>query len=426
MILFLKESFYRRDGALRYGFLQTVYAHDFAGDKAQYFRRFQSDRGEPVTIISRSKSVEHAEFLNHAHFRIKEYHKTGMPYATKQSYMGHLATNKVNDIIDTSPAPDFAVLATWSTATYGAGGGWHGWTNLDQLTKAKMPLNTHGIHVINEAFSNVQGWAEGSLQLADSVLKSYFNVDHPWNFTVEDRPQRVAQTSATADCAAAGPTGTGAPAAPMAAPTAASDFDACFVAGTLVKMADGSHSPIESVREGDVVRTGGAGRGVVTKALVHPLDLKEGNDVEVAILNGIAGTPSHPVFDAASGTWIEMRDHVTAKVERRFSAQVKNFYNLEIDGDAPGDSLHAYVLVGDDSASSEIIASGLGDHEELNRRHPRQMAWRELVARELVTPPLAAACPPTSSKSKARVHDGSTFPTAPRHAVLANTMTGVK
>jgi hypothetical protein len=43
---------------------------------------------------------------------------------------------------------------------------------------------------------------------------------------------------------------------------------------------------------------------------------------------------------------------------------VKNFYNLEIDGDKK-DGEHNYIIGG-------LIASGLGDNVELNKLHQRQ------------------------------------------------------
>ena len=50
------------------------------------------------------------------------------------------------------------MLATWnSSALEAGGGGWHGWTDLSSVDKAVFPLNSYGIHVVNEAFSFVQG-----------------------------------------------------------------------------------------------------------------------------------------------------------------------------------------------------------------------------------------------------------------------------
>ena len=68
------------------------------------------------------------------------------------------------------------------------------------MEKATAPLNKYNIHVINEALSKLQGWAEGSLLLADQVLEDYFAVERPWNFTAPDFVQQLAQTSSQ-ECA---------------------------------------------------------------------------------------------------------------------------------------------------------------------------------------------------------------------------------
>jgi hypothetical protein len=93
-----------------HGFLLAVYAHDFGGNKAQFFRRYQRDRPEPVTIISNT-DTEGAAFLKHAHNRLKEYH---LYEAQNTSYTGFEA----QQVFDTSSEPTFAVLATWNTGTF--------------------------------------------------------------------------------------------------------------------------------------------------------------------------------------------------------------------------------------------------------------------------------------------------------------------
>ena len=56
------------------------------------------------------------------------------------------------------------MLATWNSSTLGAGcGGWHGWKDLSSVDKAIAPLNSNGIHVVNETFSFVKGWARLSV-----------------------------------------------------------------------------------------------------------------------------------------------------------------------------------------------------------------------------------------------------------------------
>ena len=156
-----------------HGFLQATYAHDFAGATSMYLRRFQNDRESPATIVG-SADPEGANFLQHAHDRVVYYHK----YVGAASDDRYTAFQVRNLHSQTSP-PEFAVIAHWNIATPGAGGGWHGWTNLDHTDVALDPLGSYGIHLVNEAFSFVQGWAEGSLQQADTVLKDYFGVDQP-------------------------------------------------------------------------------------------------------------------------------------------------------------------------------------------------------------------------------------------------------
>jgi hypothetical protein len=82
------------------------YAHDFAGEGAQYFRRYQRDRPEPVTIISNT-DTEGAQFLNHAHARLVEYHLYENQNA---SYTGFEAET----VFRAADPPEFAVLATWN------------------------------------------------------------------------------------------------------------------------------------------------------------------------------------------------------------------------------------------------------------------------------------------------------------------------
>ena len=91
-----------------HGFLLAVYANDLSGNKAQYFRRFQRERPEPVTIIS-DKDMEGAEFLQHAHDQLMHYHlydKIDAPYTGFEA----------SQILSDAPPPTFATLSTWNTA----------------------------------------------------------------------------------------------------------------------------------------------------------------------------------------------------------------------------------------------------------------------------------------------------------------------
>lgn len=171
-----------------------------------------------------------------------------------------------------------------------------------------------------------------------------------------------------------------------------------------------SRQPIQAVQEGDVVLTGGAGSGVVTKALVHPVDPSKSAFVNVVVFGGVQGTRSHPVL--VDGEWIDFGAYPGATVVSRPRSSVKNWYNLEIDAHVPhGGSLHSYVLEAVDG--TRVVASGLGDNDELNRRHPRQHVWKELVARELILPLTAAAVgnnlPAPPHVAERRVRGGSAF-----------------
>ena len=373
-----------------YGFLLAVYAHDFSGTKAQYFRRFQRDRPEPVTILS-STNPEEEDFLRHAHDRIVNYHVYGDngEALNKTSYSPYQFRKAMEETVP----PTFAVLANWNTAAFGAGGGWHHWTDMSVSEKAMKPMNSLGIHVINEAFSKVQGWAEGSLLLADEILEEYYDVSRPWDFEVPDGVFYLAQTSSEAcgsyDSSPSGgsSSGGGGGGATTSGEGGEVGLDLCFAAGAMVRLGDGSLRPIENVQAGDYVDTGVDGKvGLVTEKLVHPVETKDGLSDVVVIetqQGQLVGTPDHPVLfhlpksdgevSTVQSTWMELSealDRNLLKNARRESRAVDVFYNLEIDGNRPGESAHSYVVNG-------MVASGLGDNPLLNELFPRQTVWRK-------------------------------------------------
>lgn len=369
------------------GFLLAVYAHDFGGNKAQFFRRYQRDRPEPVTIISNT-DIEGAAFLRHAHNRLKEYHLYNAENATYSGF-------EAQQVFDSSVEPSFAVLATWNPSTFAYGGGWHHWTNLNSVDKAVAPLNDYNIHVINEAFSKLQGWAEGSLLLADNVLEEYFSVQRPWDFaTPPDMVQLLAQTSSEEcildeDAGSGGENGGGG-GGDNSGGGGGGDGILCFTHDALVSMIDGTMKAISDVKEGDYVLTGFAdeGAGLVTEVLMHQV-ANPMQKTRVGIIStpygDLVGTPDHPIY--VDGQWMELqhalllesvfteinkgdegleiKSLVSGSLELR---SIDVLYNLEIDGDYPGCS-HSYIVNG-------IVASGLGDSEELNTMFARQKVWK--------------------------------------------------
>ena len=367
-----------------YGFLLAVYAHDFSGTKAQYFRRFQRDRPEPVTILS-STNPEEEDFLNHAHKRIVDYHVYGDNEAAINATS--LSQFQLRKVMEATTPPTFAVLANWNTAAFGAGGGWHHWTDMSNSEKAMKPLNSLGLHVINEAFSKVQGWAEGSLLLADEVLEEYYGVARPWDFEVPEGIFYLAQTSSE-ECVAEDDSGSSGSSSGGGGGPGGGELDLCFVAGSMVELEDGRLIPIEDVQTGDYVATGVDGKvGLVTEKLVHPVKDKDHGSNVVVIetqIGDLVGTPDHPILlpvpnrnnneskDEVQLVWLELGDALDRnllKNARRESRTVDVFYNLEIDGHQPGKSAHSYVVNG-------MIASGLGDNPLLNEIFPRQTVFK--------------------------------------------------
>eukprot|EP00173_Palmaria_palmata_P001777 Plantae.Rhodophyta-Palmaria_palmata.ctg20324.p1 GENE.Plantae.Rhodophyta-Palmaria_palmata.ctg20324~~Plantae.Rhodophyta-Palmaria_palmata.ctg20324.p1 ORF type:complete len:336 (+),score=27.86 Plantae.Rhodophyta-Palmaria_palmata.ctg20324:134-1009(+) len=262
--------------------------------------------------------------------------------------------------------PEFAVLSTWNVAVPWAGGAWHAWTDLDNVNAAMKPLVDANIFVVNEAYSLLHGWAEGSIKLADSILEDYFAVERPWTFPVVDLVQIVQQTNSqectveetgtTAASQSGGDDSGGAGANPAL----------CFTSDAIVTMADGTFKKIADVKTGDFVSTGtGLGRGFVTEALIHPVNMPVPVAVVETEAGTLTGTPDHPVLH--HGEWRELQELGTSLLQ---VTHVEALYNLEIDGDAVDESSHSYIVNG-------VVASGLGDSIELNTQFRRQREWQE-------------------------------------------------
>lgn len=351
-----------------HGFLLAAYIHDFGGETAMYYRRFQADRREPVTIVSAS-TTEGKLMLDHAHDRLMQYHKY---HAT----MPGMSAYEINKKLKTLEPPEFAVLATWNVGVPWAGGGWHGWTSIDYLQEAMGPLaGTTGIHVINEAFSNLQGWAEGTMMAADETLKKHFGVQPPWSFEAPAMLQVVRQTKKPEpECGASNATSSGGGGGGGGGGGANEDV-LCFTKDARLRLANGTTIPLSHAQKGDQVwmGDGSTGPGRVTAVLKHPVH----SEKLVAVLKTAEGElvadPGHPIF--VNGTWMTIMDahsqgHLAMYQSAMEMQHLETLWNLEIDGDAaPGESTHAYVVNG-------LVASGLGDNVELNLRYMRDKSWQ--------------------------------------------------
>lgn len=337
-----------------------MYANDLSGNKAQFFRRYQRVRPEPITFIAPS-DLEGRTLLEHAHSRVVDFHL----YEKEDANYTGFEAQRVFSAVE---PPEFGILSTWNIAIPWSGGAWHSWTDLSRVDEALQPFVEDRIFVVNEAYSLLQGWAEGSLKVADSVLETYFDVPRPWDFPVVDLNQIVRQTNSRECVAVDSGTTDGGEGDGGGAEEEDNSAVLCFTRDAHVEMADGSSKRIEDIREGDYVATGtNQGDGLVTEVLVHPV----GKVVPIASLQTeygeLVGTPDHPVL-VDGDRWVDLGT-VTESVSLE-SRYVDVFYNLEIDGDALDDSTsHSYIVNG-------VVASGLGDNEILNQKFARQPLWK--------------------------------------------------
>ncbi|MCK0150520.1 FAD-dependent oxidoreductase [Marivita sp. S6314] len=79
------------------------------------------------------------------------------------------------------PKPYTALYHDWSADPYG--GGWHEWKAgyrfPDVIPKMLQPVDDEQVYICGEAYSTDQGWAEGSLATAETMLQKHLNLDRP-------------------------------------------------------------------------------------------------------------------------------------------------------------------------------------------------------------------------------------------------------
>ena len=77
--------------------------------------------------------------------------------------------------------PYSAVYHTWNEDPYG--GGWHEWKanyRLDEvMCRMRKPVESERIYIVGEAYSYGQGWVEGALDTAESVVEDFFGLKRP-------------------------------------------------------------------------------------------------------------------------------------------------------------------------------------------------------------------------------------------------------
>ncbi len=81
----------------------------------------------------------------------------------------------------TDAVPLAAVFQDWSVDPYG--GGWHyyavGHDGVADSAAMLKPLPGRALYVCGEAYSQAQGWVEGALERAETMLQKHFGLKPP-------------------------------------------------------------------------------------------------------------------------------------------------------------------------------------------------------------------------------------------------------
>lgn len=105
-----------------------------------------------------------------------------MPYCATDE-MVHVANKQLGEVhaMQEIPQPYSAVFHDWSGDPYG--GGWHEWKanyRLDEIMwKMLKPVDKEDIFIVGEAYSIGQGWVEGALDTAETMLEEYYGLERP-------------------------------------------------------------------------------------------------------------------------------------------------------------------------------------------------------------------------------------------------------
>ncbi len=167
------------------------------GDATRYWKAIQY--GQPYDLISGSQTPQ-AHLFNQAAGKPAENLNIRNPQAGgprhgsqtmgieahKQIVELHGMSGNYNEI----PLPYYVHFEDWSKDPWGAG--WHSWrsgySKEEFIPKIRRPLKDENIYIIGECYSNVQGWVQGALNAAESMLQcdlglpwaSWLSIDGIW------------------------------------------------------------------------------------------------------------------------------------------------------------------------------------------------------------------------------------------------------
>jgi hypothetical protein len=103
-----------------------------------------------------------------------------LPASDQMVRIAHKQVEEVHGLPEI-PLPYAAVYHSWNDDPYG--GGWHEWkagVRLDEIMcRMRRPVPEHDVYIVGEAYSYGQGWVEGALDTAESMLQEFFGLKQP-------------------------------------------------------------------------------------------------------------------------------------------------------------------------------------------------------------------------------------------------------
>lgn len=158
-----------------------------SGDATLYWRAIQD--GQPYDLLSGSLTTQ-AHLYNEAagkpstDVNIRNPQAGGPRHGSLvmgvEAHKQIVTLHGMDDQYDKIPIPYYVHFEDWTKDPWGAG--WHSWSSSYSKSKyiplIRKPVNQENIYIIGECYSNVQGWVQGALNAAESMLQC--NIGLPW------------------------------------------------------------------------------------------------------------------------------------------------------------------------------------------------------------------------------------------------------
>jgi hypothetical protein len=156
--------------------LMASYTDEWAAD---FWRPLEEDEHWQPAETEISKYNVPSPFSGPARFSFapKQAPRLMVEYSQKQIREVH--GDQVN-----IPDPYVSAFYDWGDDPYG--GGYHAWAGgyqvprpWDAARRMRQPFDDVPVYICGEAYSDQQGWVEGALCTAESMLQEHFDMDYP-------------------------------------------------------------------------------------------------------------------------------------------------------------------------------------------------------------------------------------------------------